>query len=68
MRSRSTRSAYLASSLYGGDGDQDEQEVSEHPDGDDHYVKKNNESPSEADKEEENEVTTVMLGRCTPAT
>ena len=60
MRSKLTRCVNLVRFLHVGDDKQDRQEVSEQI---------NMESPSEADKEnEEDEALTLTLGRNTPAT
>ena len=66
---RLTKSMNIASSSPVGDGDQNRQEVPECPNGDDCDKKEDKEPPSEADKQKkDDEVETVSLARCMPAT
>ena len=52
-----------------GDSNQDRQEVPQHPDGDNHYMEEDKESPSRANNhKEEDEVETVSLARYMPDT
>ena len=67
MRLRLTRSMNVASSSHGGDCKW-EQEVPEHPDGDNNKAKEDKKSLSEANKQKEEDVVeTVPLVRCAPA-
>ena len=54
---------------WGGEGNQDGQGVPKHPDGDNCAIEKDEESPSGANKQKEEDVDDTLLPmRCTPTT